>query len=309
MSKRGYISRYLLILKKLKSKPYCTFEEIMDFMEDEFEFLQTQDDGLQVGFSKRTLQRDFREISNMFGIDIEYSRIHKGYYIIQSEFENMNFQRMMEAFDLFNSLNVAHDLSPHIYLENRQPQGTENIYGLLHSIKNRLKIQFVYQKFIDEESSTRFVEPVALKEFRHRWYLMAIDDKDHTLKSFALDRLSQLSITNQKFSFPAFYDVSENYKDCFGIISPNGGGPEEIILSFEFLQGKYIKTLPLHESQTILSDTAKELLISLKVYITYDFIMEILSYGDKVKVVKPASLVNQVKMIHEEALKHYSPTV
>ncbi|MEY4110440.1 MAG: hypothetical protein RLZZ46_795 [Bacteroidota bacterium] len=53
MSKRGYISRYLLILKKLKSKPYCTFEEIMDFMEDEFEFLQTQDDGLQVGFSKR----------------------------------------------------------------------------------------------------------------------------------------------------------------------------------------------------------------------------------------------------------------
>jgi hypothetical protein len=31
-----------------------------------------QDDTLTIGFSKRTLQRDLREIRNIFGIDIEY---------------------------------------------------------------------------------------------------------------------------------------------------------------------------------------------------------------------------------------------
>src|SRR5690606_31350284 len=112
MSKRGYISRYLLILKKLKVKPYSTYEELQTYIENQFDFLQIQDDTLNVGFSKRTLQRDIKEIRNVFGIDIEYSKTNKGYYISQSETENMNFQRMMEAFDMFNSLNLAQDLTP-----------------------------------------------------------------------------------------------------------------------------------------------------------------------------------------------------
>src|ERR1035441_6265732 len=112
MSKRGYISRYLLILKKLKSKPFSTYEELQGYIENQFEYLQMQDDTLNIGFSKRTLQRDIREIRNIFGLDIEYSKSAKGYFISQSAMENMNFQRMMEAFDMFNSLNLAQDLGP-----------------------------------------------------------------------------------------------------------------------------------------------------------------------------------------------------
>ncbi len=74
-----------------------------------------------IGFSKRTLQRDIREIRKVFGIDIDYSKSAKGYYISQSETENMNFQRMIEAFDMFNSLNIAQDLAPFIHLEKRRP--------------------------------------------------------------------------------------------------------------------------------------------------------------------------------------------
>jgi len=56
MSKRGYISRYLLILKKLKVKPYSTYEELQSYIEKQFDYLQMQDDNLKIGFSKRTLQ-------------------------------------------------------------------------------------------------------------------------------------------------------------------------------------------------------------------------------------------------------------
>ena len=77
MSKRGYISRYLLILKKLKAKPYSTYEELQGYIENQFDYLQMQDDTLNIGFSKRTLQRDIREIRNTFGIDIEYSSLAK----------------------------------------------------------------------------------------------------------------------------------------------------------------------------------------------------------------------------------------
>ncbi len=147
MSKRGYISRYLLILKKLKAKPHSTYNELQGYIDNQFDYLQMRDDTLNIGFSRRTFQRDIREIRNIFGVDIEYSKTSKGYFINQSEMENMNFQRMIEAFDMFNSLKLAQDLTPFIHLEKRKPQGTENLYGLLHAIKNKFQIKFSYQKF------------------------------------------------------------------------------------------------------------------------------------------------------------------
>ena len=305
MSKRGYISRYLLILKKLKVKPYSTYEELQAYIENQFDYLQMQDDTLNIGFSKRTLQRDIKEIRNVFGIDIEYSKSNKGYYISQSETENMNFQRMMEAFDMFNSLNLAQDLTPFIHLEKRRPQGTENLYGLLHAIKNRLQIKFNYQKFWEEELSQRLVEPYALKEFKNRWYIMAKDSKDNNIKSFALDRLTNLEITNQTYQYPDNYSIEQSYRYCFGIISPNDEEPQDIILSFDPLQGKYIKTLPLHDTQQVLVDNDEEMKIKLKLCLTHDLVMELLSFGDNMKVIEPKSLADQIKQAHEKAYRQY----
>ena len=305
MSKRGYISRYLLILKKLKVKPYSTYEELQAYIENQFDYLQMQDDNLQIGFSKRTLQRDIKEIRNVFGIDIEYSKSQKGYIISQNENENMNFQRMMEAFDMFNSLNLAQDLTPFIHLEKRRPQGTENLYGLLHAIKNRLQIKFNYQKFWEEELSQRFVEPYALKEFKNRWYIMAKDSKDNNIKSFALDRLTNLEITNQTYQYPDNYSIEQSYRYCFGIISPNDEEPQDIILSFDPFQGKYIKTLPLHDTQQVLVDNDDEMKIKLKLCLTHDLVMELLSFGDNMKVIEPKSLADQIKQAHEKAYRQY----
>jgi len=305
MSKRGYISRYLLILKKLKAKPYSTYEELQAYIDNQFDYLQMQDDTLNIGFSKRTLQRDIREISNIFGIDIEYSKSEKGYYISQSETENMNFQRMIEAFDMFNSLNLANDLEPFIHLEKRKPQGTENLYGLLHAIKNKFLIKFSYQKFWEDEVSKRIVEPYALKEFKNRWYIMAKDSKDSNIKSFALDRLTNLEISNKTFLYPDTYNIEQSYRYSFGIISPSDEEPQDIILSFDPFQGKYIKTLPLHDTQQILIDTDDELQIKLKLCVTHDLVMELLSFGDNMKVLKPDTLITEIKTAHEKAYKQY----
>ena len=305
MSKRGYISRYLLILKKLKIKPYSTYEELQTYIENQFDYLQMQDDNLQIGFSKRTLQRDINEIRNVFGIDIEYSKSQKGYFISQNENENMNFQRMMEAFDMFNSLNLAQNLTPFIHLEKRRPQGTENLYGLLHAIKNRLQIKFTYQKFWEEELSQRLVEPYALKEFKNRWYIMAKDSKDNNIKSFALDRLTNLEITNLNYQYPDNYSIEQSYRYCFGIISPNDEEPQDIILSFDPFQGKYIKTLPLHDTQQVLVDNDEEMKIKLKLCLTHDLVMELLSFGDNMKVIEPKSLADQIKQAHKKAYRQY----
>ncbi|MBS9768743.1 MAG: WYL domain-containing protein, partial [Flavobacteriaceae bacterium] len=71
------------------------------------------------------------------------------------------------------------------------------------------------------------------------------------------------------------------------------------------MQGKYIKTLPLHHSQEILEDNEKGLKIRLKLAITYDFVMELLSLGKEVTVIKPQSLIHEMKAIYQECLDKY----
>ncbi len=151
----------------------------------------------------------------------------------------------------------------------------------------------------------RNVEPYALKEFKNRWYILANDLKDNQVKSFALDRLTNLEITKKRFQYPNDFNVNEHFKYCFGIISPNDLKLHEIILSFNPFQGKYIKSLPLHESQQILIDNDEELRIKLTLFITYDFFMELLSFGENVKVIKPDSLINDIKTSLKNTLNLY----
>jgi predicted DNA-binding transcriptional regulator YafY len=139
-------------------------------------------------------------------------------------------------------------------------------------------------KFWDDHITERVAEPYALKEFRNRWYLIA---KDTQVKTFALYRLTGLEITKKHFPYPKDFGVNDMFRHSFGIISSNGSEPQEIILSFSPEQGKYIRTLPLHEHQEAVVDNDEEYRIKLKLCITHDLLMELLSYGEELIIVAP----------------------
>ena len=298
MSKIESISKYNLIIKKLRKNP-ATFKEIAEYLAFESEL---QEYNFNIG--KRTFQRDLDDIRSIYNIDIQYDFSRKVYYIDFDEQPEVN-ERILEAFDTFNALNITDRLSNYIHFEKRKPQGTENLYGLLHSIRYRVQIKFTYQKYWEDELTQRQVEPYALKEFRSRWYVLANDLKDQKVKSFALDRLTALEITKKKFQMPNNFNVNEHFQYSFGIISPDGDKPQEVILSFTPFQGKYIKSLPLHESQQVLVDNNVEFRIKLTLFITHDFIMELLSYGANLRVLEPISLIEELKRVFSDALNLY----
>lgn len=299
MSKRESISRYNLIIKKLR-KQASSFKEIAEYLSIESE-LQSYN----FNVSKRTFQRDIEDIRSIYNIDIQYDFSRKVYFIDFDEKPEIS-ERILEAFDTFNALNISDSISKHIHFEKRKTKGTENLYGLLHAIKNKFQVSFLYQKFDEEKASKRNIEPLAIKEFKNRWYVLAKDRKDNQIKSFALDRLNKLEVSKTKFHIPDDFDLNLYYQHCFGVIYPNEQKTQHVILSFNPLQGKYIKTLPLHESQQILTDNETELKIQLEIFITHDFYMELLSLGHNVKVIKPKSLIDDLKASYKNALKNYS---
>jgi predicted DNA-binding transcriptional regulator YafY len=298
MSVRETIMRYHLIISKLRKHP-VTFNELSDFLARESEF-----HGYKFEKAKRTIQRDFDAIRSIYNIDIRFD-FRRGVYVLDPDENQEKNLRMVEALDLFNAMKVTENISGIIHFEKRRPQGTENMNGLLHAIQHHVQIEFSYSKYWENEATQRIAEPYALKEFKNRWYLVALDHKDSRIKTFALDRLTDLEITKRKFQHPQKFDVNEYFKHCFGIITADGEEPQEIVLSFEPFQGKYIKSLPLHESQEVVIDNEHEVRIKIKLYLTHDFLMEILSHGENVKVIQPAALIEQLKSNYTNALNQY----
>lgn len=297
MSTRESILRYNLIIKKLQHT-YASFEEIKDYLEVESEI---RGDNLHI--TKRSFQRYLNVIRDLYGKDIAYDRNLKAYFI-QEEVDPDIHNRMLDAFEIFNLLHEANDFKPFLSFETRRAQGFEHLIELLRAIKNKHVVKFSYHKFWEEDAKERILEPIMLKEFKGRWYLLANDKEVDKIKSFGLDRISQLLILNKKFSRSKNFNHEEYFHGCFGIISKNSK-PEKIVLSFEPLEGKYIKSYPLHASQKVLVDDEKEYVIQLKLCLSYDLMMELLSYGGQMKVVSPLKLRNMMKKSLEQSLKNY----
>lgn len=303
MSKRSYIARYSLIIKKLRHGAHISFAEMKEYIENETESLRLNDDDLEIAFSQRTFQRDIKEIKNLFGIEIEYSRTNGGYFIADRETVNPNFQRMIEVYDVLNILNMSDDLKNVVTFEKRSSLGTENFYGIIHAIKNRNYIEFNYTKFTDDKQTTRKVKPLGLKESQGRWYLIS-EEGETKIKTFGLDRISHLDILRHRFAGAAKIDLDKMFQNSFGVIG-SSNKPVEVILSFSAFQSNYVKTLPLHASQEIIFENKKEMQARYLIDITPDFVMEILRLGDEVKVIKPLSLQKEIIQSMKNALKKY----
>lgn len=298
MSDRKTVLRYFHILNRLRKSP-ASFKEIDAYLSQQSEW---QDENFQV--SKRQFSRIIKDINSIFELDIDYDPT-RDVYFIDEESESDITSRRLEALDTFHALKVGKDTSKIIHFEQSHPQGSEYLMPLIQAIKKEVRVQFTYLKFWDNFSTIRTVEPYALKEFKNRWYLVGKDIKDNKIKTFGLDRLSNLILSDTKFTVPASFSVDSYFQHCFGIITPDKGEPEEVVLSFAPHQGKYVKTMPMHDSQEILIDNENEVRIRLKLFLTYDFLLELLSHSDNVKVVSPDKLVNQIKNVYQNALNQY----
>lgn len=298
MSKRETILRYAAIIRCVRSAP-SSLKEISAYLERESELY-----GFDLSISKRTFQRDVEDILSLYQAEIVYDYSIRKYLIRQID-ESFN-GRILEAFETLSVLTMSRDMSAHLDFETRKAGGLENFHGLLHAIKNRFQLNFFYQSYDQEKATLRKSNPLLLKEFKGRWYLIAKDLADETIKTYALDRLSNPEITKKRFTLSAELNPKLIFQDSFGIIhSIDGSVPERVILSFDPWQGKYVKSQPLHASQKTLVDNETEFRVELFVYVAFDLIKELLSYGPGVKVLEPASLKTEVKDLHEKAFKQY----
>jgi predicted DNA-binding transcriptional regulator YafY len=190
-----------------------------------------------------------------------------------------------------------------VFAEKHRPRGTQHLFPLINAIKDTVRIRFSYEKYQGETISERHLEPYALKESRGRWYLVGRTIGEQDIKNYGLDRISNLVVTDEPFRKDISINIAEKFNDSFGIYSGETYPVEDVILSFDAEDGRYLKSLPLHHTQEIVKDTDKEFVIKLQLKITSDFVMEIVSRSWSLKVIEPATLRERVYQIYRNALK------
>jgi predicted DNA-binding transcriptional regulator YafY len=287
MSKVESLQRQLEIIKIAKKGPFK-----WDLLKKHLD-RKTEERGYYLSISKRTLPRDLKEISTIFGLSIQFDFKSKSYYVNEEESLESNME-LLESFETIQAFKNGSSLKGKVFFETRLAKGTEYLKPILDAIDSQRAIQVTYEKFWLWELENRTLKPIALKQFKHRWY-MFVWDESNLLKNFGLDRIRSLEILDDPVQFPVAPDLEARFAETFGVINFQDEPLETIVLTFTEFKGRYIKSMPWHESQSILVDDGKILTISLQVKINYELISEILSHGDEVRVDAPERLKNMIK--------------
>jgi predicted DNA-binding transcriptional regulator YafY len=287
MSKLTSLSRQLELIKLAKKGPF-----IWDQVE---RLLEKKSDGkdLDLLISKRTLNRDLKEIQELFGLVIEFD-FKSAKYKLKKEESSEDHMELLESFETIQAFGRANKLSGKVFFEKRLARGTEYLKPILDAIENQEAIQIDYEKYWLWELENRTIRPIALKEYLHRWYVMAWNENDQ-LRFFGLDRIKSLETLPGKVKLPKSPDLESRFLETIGIINDPAEPVETVVLTFTEFKGRYIQSMPLHPTQQILVNDGNILQISLRVKINYELIALILSHGDEVKVEEPERLKDLVR--------------
>jgi predicted DNA-binding transcriptional regulator YafY len=302
MSVQGTIKRYSIIIDHIKRSEFPSFKEILELLQNE---------GFQI--SSRTLQRDLEDIRDEFGIEITWDSGKNGYFIDYGNSVNADYilhflELAVSAQVMIDTLKEGKEALKYISFDSYDNfSGLSNIQKLLFAIKNYKEITFIHTSYQTGKISNQTVRPYLLKEFQGRWYVYADNPSLDDFRIYGIDRIDQLSVSERSFKPKKDVDIIQRFEDMIGITNGwDGKGKQEIVLSFDPEQGMYFKSLPWHDSYIVISDTDEEFLVSLNIIPNIELVQRILMHSDKVRVIKPVWLRDEIKTALEEALKKYT---
>lgn len=323
--------RYHVIDRELRKHDFVKTKELKEIIEDE----------LCIHVSEKMINEDINAMryDSLLGYfaPIAYNNSNKAYYYTDREYtikafglndndinaimfyaKAINQYKEYEVFEDFSNaiekvldaVNIRKGISS---LEQAktivQTESTPKVTGsqwipkIVSAIDTNFTILLDYQKFCQSTHSIREVEPYLLKEDRHRWYVIGRTVSNGKITTYSLDRINDLAISEKRFS-PSNFDFNEYFRYSFGITVPEVD-PVEVILSFNQLQGFYLKTLPLHSTQKTLIDSEDEFRISVTAKPSWEFYEKLLGYGGKVRVISPQLVIDTLKSIAGQIIKRY----
>ena len=288
--------QYIWIINTLRAYKRLTFEQLNQKWQDD-----AVADGNSLQRSSFNRQRD--AIQDMFGIIIDCEPRTYKYFIRNTEVLGDD---SIESW-LFSTLAVHGVLADSAAVKERMvlenaPAGEQYLDILIRAIRTNHRLRIGYRKF-GAEAYEKVVCPYALKLFRQRWYLLALND-EKLMRIYALDRMTMVEQTDETFEMPADFSAQAYFSEYFGVLTDDTPLAHVILRAHKWMPN-YLRTLPLHHSQRELESTPDYTDFSYDIRPTSDFLGELLRHSDGIEVLQPLELREKMRQMIAETLKRY----
>lgn len=286
-------------------------------------FVEAGDRGLSLGelsrrwedrygteYPRRTFLNHRAAVEEVFGIAITCDRSTNRYRIDAAESavdKREAVDYLINTFTVNSLLTLGKErLSGRVSVED-VPSGQKYLTTLMQAMLDNAVLRLTYRKYLSEEADVRVVHPYAVKEFAMRWYLVAFSESNGTLRVYALDRIAALERTGEKFKMPKGFQVEELFESSYGIYlaEPEGEKPVLVKLRATLRESAYIQDLPLHPSQRLAGREGDHCIFVLRLIPNPNFVMELCKHGERLEVLEPESLRENVKEEIKKTLQLY----
>ena len=297
---KNLLNKYVWLVETIYKAKYISLEEI-----NKLWIKEDMSEGMEI--PRKTFNTWKNQAEELFGIIINCERKGGYHYYIENadDIKNGEFRNwLLESVSVGNLLLENKSLNNRIILEN-VPSGKEHLARILEAMKKSEVLDIIYKSYWEEEEKTLKVAPYCVKLFRQRWYMVARRIFDDKIRIYSLDRIRQLSVTAENFTYPDDFSPENYFDGFFGIINIKDVPVETVVLKVDAGQANYMRALPLHSSQKEVEKNKFGSIFTLKIRPTFDFMQEILWNGDTVEVLEPQWLRIEMAVIVKRLWNKY----
>jgi predicted DNA-binding transcriptional regulator YafY len=179
---------------------------------------------------------------------------------------------------------------------------TKEVAQLLEATMQHRRVTMRYHSFSSNREKTYLFEPYRLVFGQGGLYVIGMVPEYGELRTFAVDRVEQLSLTEERF------EPLELPEDAFAhSLGVNQGTPENIDVLFAPKIARYVRERVWHPSQEAADTPEGSLRLTLHVVNDWALKSWILGFGGLAKVIAPEALVVEISRELQTALDGYTP--
>ena len=294
--------RYIWLLRTLIETGGISLKELCD----RWEMSSENDDHKEL--KRRTFFEHKDAVERMFDVNIICKVVDGQYKYMVEDADQVSrdnlIRWLLESASISNTLSDCKDIKDRIILEPIAG-GSEYLGVIVEAIRECKVLEIEYQSFKMTEPRTFTLHPYSLKNWQHRWYLLAENVEQNTIRKYELNRMKSVSKKSEGFKLPKGFNPVGYYDDCIGINLNDDDKPDTIVLRVYKGMQPYFETCPFHHSQTLVGKTADYTDYQYRLVINNDLYRQLLALENSVEVLKPELLRKQI--IHEalSILKKY----
>lgn len=283
---RDLFRRYVWLVDTVRHAKRIQYEQIADL------WLKSVLNDDNSPLALRTFHNHRHAIENLFGIKILCDRGDRNHYYI---FEGDDAESVRLKIWMMQKLGYSEldsyfpQLADRIILD-KNPEDRFGLNVIIESIMKDRAVRLLYSIPTPDGKTTLLVAPYCIRYWNSHWYLVGKDFETGALHTFDLDRVVEIVMTDQKFSYPKDFSPRDCFKNSFGMELPGMGKPENVRLRICGSTRDKVRTLPLHNSQKEVLSTNDYSVFEYHVIPGDDFVSTVLSHGLDTQVVYPESL-------------------